>query len=314
MMMISRQLQALRHRITQRILGGRTRQEPPPALPYDAWLMFDLADVCNLRCSYCISDSPGFPAPKVNEGKVPLIQIERVVQTLDATSLTFKIVFAGGGEPLLIPNLVDTCVALTQKHYVALHTNLTFPRVVRDFVARVDPHRVFYIVASFHADELERTGMTERFIDSVKRLRKGGFPVTVSVVAHPDILPRIPQIEEQFRPHGIEVSYDPFVGTHKGRAYPEAYSEHVLQQFELGDPSIYRTAGRLCNAGTNVAMVLANGDVQTCTEVDTKIGNIYDRIEFRDQLITCPSECCRCPFYAHDTALFEQARFRVGRK
>jgi MoaA/NifB/PqqE/SkfB family radical SAM enzyme len=240
------------------------------------------------------------------------IDIARMLKTLEDSDLTYKIVFAGGGEPMLIPNLVDALVALSRTHYVALHSNLTLMQAVGELAERVDPRRVLYLMASLHADELDRTGLTERFLDGVALLRRKGFPVSVHAVAHPDFLPSVPDWQASLQAKGIELKLDPFLGMHDGRIYPDAYTAAERRDLGFGDLSIFRTKGKACNAGFNVGLVLANGDVRFCSEVDTKIGNIYEGIEFRDEATVCPSESCRCPFYAHDRELFRAMSDRAS--
>jgi organic radical activating enzyme len=266
---------------------GSDREDSPAEPRYDAWLHFGNADVCNLRCSYCISDSPGFPAPKTLGGKTAPIDIERLTATLRASNRTYKIVFAGGGEPFLIPNLVDACEALARDHYVAVHTNLTIPEAIEEFARRIDPRRVLYSIASFHVEELERTGFTERFFASLHLLRHAGFPVKAHMVVHPAVFSRAGRIRKEFARRGFDLKLDPFLGSHRDKTYPGAYTAQERRDFEFGDLSIYRAKGRLCNAGFNVGMVLPNGEIQFCNDVETKVGNVYEEIRFIDEPKPC---------------------------
>ncbi|UCC57299.1 MAG: radical SAM protein, partial [Gammaproteobacteria bacterium] len=149
---------------------------------YNAWLHFGIADACNLRCSYCISDSPGFPAPKKTGGKIAEIRIDALMHSLEQSGRIYRIVFAGSGEPFLIPNFIDAICALTGKHLVGIHTNLTLKKPVFDLITRVRPERVLKIHASAHLEELERTGRMDCFVSCFHGLQKNGFPVTAEAV------------------------------------------------------------------------------------------------------------------------------------
>ena len=86
----------------------------------------------------------------------PHIHTEKLLETLKDTNKTFKITFSSGGEPFLIPRFIDICISLTQKHFIALITNLT-PHPIVSFAEAVDPKRVLYVHASLHIEELKKT-------------------------------------------------------------------------------------------------------------------------------------------------------------
>jgi organic radical activating enzyme len=68
--------------------------------------------------------------------KIPrTIDIPVLLRTLDATGKIFKIGFSGG-EPFLVPNIIDACVALMEKHYIELNTNLTSLKI-KEFAERI---------------------------------------------------------------------------------------------------------------------------------------------------------------------------------
>jgi hypothetical protein len=146
------------------------------------------------------------------------------------------------------------------------------------------------------------------FVRCFHGLQRRGFPVIAEAVAHPDLLTQLPDYKREFQLMGIDLKFCAFVGECEGRVYPDSYSLEERKTFDLGDPAIFRTRGKLCNAGFNVGLVLPNGDIQFCSEVDRRIGNIYDRINFSKAPAICPAERCRCPFYAYDKRLFRIAK------
>ena len=84
--------------------------------------------------------------------KVHPIKIKNLISTINSTAKTFRISFTGG-EPTLIPNFVEACRAITQKHYISFNSNLISKNIKR-FIEEIEPERVLHIHASFHYDEL----------------------------------------------------------------------------------------------------------------------------------------------------------------
>lgn len=115
---------------------------------YDVWLMWQPNFKCNLNCTYCIIKDSRKTA------KVSKINISALIKTLNKTNKIFNIDF-GGGEPFLIPNLIEACKEITKNHYVSITTNLTSGKI-KEFSEKIDPERVEYIYSSLHIKELER--------------------------------------------------------------------------------------------------------------------------------------------------------------
>ena len=90
-------------------------------IPYNAWLHWiGPTRECNFNCFYCgihghINGNPREVPDLLSRKPVVPIAIEKFVQAIDKTNKIFKISFAGEGEPFLIPNIVDLCIALTEK-------------------------------------------------------------------------------------------------------------------------------------------------------------------------------------------------------
>ena len=269
---------------------------------YDAWLLWSLSYRCNLDCAYC------FIASSIRKtAKVPNIDISSLTRVIENTHKTFKFFFSGG-EPFLTPNLVEACIEITKKHYISLATNLTDTRV-KEFAERVNPKRVFRIRASAHTKELERLNLLDTYINNFLLLKEKGFNVKAVEVAYPPLLNEVKKYKQLFKKKGIELNFIPFFGDYSGKKYPGSYTEQELRIFgvDILDVKKLYQRGKICNGGYNAGVVFPNGDIQPCPEIKEDMGNIYEKIEFKNKLIICPFEFCGCPLKSADPYLFEKA-------
>lgn len=268
---------------------------------YDAWLHWDATKRCNLDCEYCFGK---ITDPSI---KVHSIKIEKLISTLNKTDKTFRISFTGG-EPTLIPNFVEACQAITKKHYISFNSNL-ISKNIKQFVNEISPNRVLHIHASFHYDELLKKNLLKLFVNNYNYLKGNGFNIYSEAVAYPKIIKRLPSITKFASDNLDNLTFAPFYGVFGGSNYPENYSNEELELFGISknELSNFTQKGELCNAGNNVAVVFSNGNVYPCHQIKTKIGNIYEGIEFRDELVKCPSKKCGCPLNKYDEYLFDKS-------
>ena len=317
--------------------------EKSSGLPYNAVLLWSPTSKCSLNCIYCISSATmsedkrkgkaglynkirmalnmsipslarNFIIYKKMGGVVP-IQTERLIRALDATKKTFRIDFAGG-EPFLIPNLVEACAAITKKHFVSINTNLITGKV-DEFAAKIDPGRVSFFVASLHIKELEKHGLMSKYIDNFLKCRNRGFKIFAREVSYPALFGEAEEYKDFFKEKGINLTFGPFAGQYNGRRYPQAYTDEELKVFGLPPSCKNRTdpAGKICNAGYNIAVVFPNGSVYPCYQMREygETGNIYEKIKFTDKLIECPFDSCNCPVDTCDPELAKKAIYeRMG--
>ncbi|MBN2566524.1 radical SAM protein [Candidatus Woesearchaeota archaeon] len=273
---------------------------------YGSWLLWSATDACNLDCTYCFSPD----ATSRRQCPVRPIDSANLMRTLRRTGKTFHIVLTGGGEPFLVPNLVEACREITKEHYISVVTNMTSPHI-REFASRVPPNRVVYVLASLHIKELERRDLMEQFLSNVQLLKKGGFPVLVHSVAYPPLSTEVKRIRRQFKERGLEFSFVEFQGTYRGKKYPWAYTPEELDRFGFGKEDLIITnhqKGRVCNAGYNAAVVDPHGDVRPCYQIHSmRLGNIYKGFSFRNSLLSCPSSSCPCPLHRIDRSIFHIA-------
>ncbi len=141
-------------------------------------------------------------------------------------------------------------------------------------------------------------------------LEKKGFNVCAKEIAYPPLLNQVKKYKKLFQGKGIKLSFSPFYGQYKKAKYPGAYTKQEIEGFGLDIKEIFQK-GELCNAGYNVGIVSSNGDIQICTSIDKNIGNIYEKINFKNNLIKCPFYNCSCPVYICDPYLFKKAVNRI---
>jgi len=286
--------------------------------PYNAWVLILTSYQCNLECDYCL---PGLAVernpvmgdkPSKFNIKTHNINISAIKKTLNDSNKIYRINFTGG-EPFLTPNIVEACIELTKKHFIAFNTNLTSKKV-EEFAEKVNPGRVLFVVASCHTKELERTNLLSRYIHNFLLCKNRGFPIYAVEVGYPPLLKEVDKYKKFFLEKGIDLTFCPFIGMYKGKFYPDAYSEKELKKLGLTkkDIDIFYQYGKLCNAGYNVGVIHPNGDISYCFAIHKSIGNIYEGIKFNDKLIWCPFKFCQCPLNMYEPYLLRKARSEVG--
>jgi MoaA/NifB/PqqE/SkfB family radical SAM enzyme len=261
-----------------------------------------------MNCDYCSSGRGVTRGPRAS------IDIEKLIETLDRTNKIFKIGLSGGGEPFLVPNLVEACLELTKKHYLSFNTNFA-ERAVREFLEKIDPKRVLYIIASCHIKALEKRNLLETFIDNFLLAKEKGINIRAVEVAYPPIIKEIEKYRELFASKEIQLDFNEFCGRYNDKDYPKDYTDEELDAFGFKRPTVnthYPDSNkqkRLCNAGYNVAYVNSNGDITPCESIKRVIGNIYEKIGFNKNLMVCPLKSCTCPLYLYDEKLFQKALY-----
>jgi MoaA/NifB/PqqE/SkfB family radical SAM enzyme len=279
-----------------------------PKTKYDAWLHWSVSDQCIMNCDYCSSGRGVTRGPRTS------IDIQKLIATLDRTDKIFRIGISGGGEPFLVPNLVEACIELSKKHYLSFNSNFAEKRV-REFIEKIDPQKVIYIIASCHIKALERRNLLETFINNFLLAKEKGINIRAVEVAYHPIINEIDKYRKLFASKGIQLDFNEFCGRYNDKDYPKAYTDEELDAFGFRRPTVkihYPDSNkhkRLCNAGYNVAYVNSNGDITPCESIKRIIGNIYEKIEFHKSLMVCPFKSCTCPLYLYDEKLFQKALY-----
>jgi MoaA/NifB/PqqE/SkfB family radical SAM enzyme len=273
---------------------------------YDAAIHWQVTQTCNLSCYQC----NGAAVPLQGDYAPEIINLEALKRYLDVSGKTFKFIFTGG-EPLCVRNIIETFCELSNKHYLAIITNLTSPKV-KEVAKLIDPKRVLFIAASAHIAELKRRNLIDAFIENCVLLKDKNFNLHVREVAYPFIENKINDYKKYFKRHGIELMYQAFRGTWKGMTYPQAYTKKQIKKYGLNKINshrhdIFSHKNKLCNAGYNTVVVLPDGRVTPCFSLQKDIGNIRENIKFYKKLIKCPLDRCDCPFPEHEKYLFQKA-------
>ncbi len=298
---------------------------------YDIGLSLCVTSKCNLNCAYCISrknEEKCGERPYVElrnmlgmlllwnlikrrwQERVRPIDIPRLMKTLDETGKIFRVNFTGG-EPFLVPNIIEACVEITKKHFIALVTNLSMDNG-DEFIERIDPGRVIFIIASLHIKELERHGLLSKYMDNFRKFQARGFVIFANEVAYPPLSRETERYKKFFKEKNIDLIFVPFAGQYAGRQYPGSYTDGELKAFNL-DPSIrnrFDSRRKNCNAGYNTMVALPDGAVYPCYQLSRpheKIGHIYKNILLRNKLRDCPLDVCECPPDIGDLYLYNKA-------
>lgn len=305
-------------------------------LDYDAALLWVITTRCNLNCAYCVRNlrKKNLKArlftlrKRIVKGckmnisvmgrlfcyeliektkKIPKINTPALIKTLNETGKTFLINLTGG-EPFLVPNIIEACAEITKKHYITFFTNLTNERV-REFAEKINPERVGDITASLHIKELEKLNLVNKYINNFLLFKRKRFNISAKVVAYPPLLNEIKKYKKVFKENGVDMSFLPFLGYVKGERRPYLYTKEELEVFSLNREDIHlkRQQGELCNAGYNTGIVYPSGDIQRCYGLTENIGNIYKEIKFKNTLVRCPVRFCECPFNKLYSGLFSKA-------
>ncbi len=272
------------------------------------YVMWNMTRQCNYRCEYCYY--PHVPPPVRHS-----LDREALLRFLDDSAERW-LVGMTGGEPFLYPDFIGLCQDVTRRHMISVDTNLSLPRLVRDFAERLDPARVQELYISLHIQERERTGGVGSFIESMHLLRERGFNLIVNYVLHPDLVRRFEQDKSYFAGQDIELRPRPFKGVHQGRRFPESYCREGQRLLALhpgaGAKMVYNFYGVPCNGGRTFIRMEPDGTVYRCSGEKTVLGNIERGIRLHDEPQPCRTTRCPCQGLEHVMLNQSQEAFLRG--
>ena len=252
---------------------------------FDCYIPIEL---CNFRCKYCYILQHKLFNNKFNGIDYSPEQLKKAV-TKERLGGTCLFNMCGGGETLLMPNLIEYVkVILDNGHYVSIVTNGTCFNVFEDFKKLPLYYRErFFFKFSFHYEQLKERGLFERYFNNIIEMRELGFSFTLELVPYDELIPEIdkikeismkylgafphvtvPRREEGGWPILTNLDYDTFYKT---------WSTFDSDLFEFKYQIFGIKRKEFCYAGIYTGNVIfKNGDIRQCY-CGNKIVNIFDK-------------------------------------
>lgn len=279
-----------------------------------AYFTWDIHYSCNYNCTYCFLSF---------EQETASIQAEYLSlgQWVDIWTDIYRKygschVLVTGGEPFIYPAFIDLISEVSKMHTFSFSTNLSWD--VDEFTGKVAKERVV-IESSFHPEFIS----AEEFVEKVNILRDRDYFISVTIVAYPPFLDKIPEYKDIFKKEKIRLNLYPYRGPCNSKTYPEAYSDSeraILSRLglEIGTKSgkvlmeVYDTKGRadtasktdgtkkLCRMGQRYAKIVPSGEAyRCCAAVNKTWGSLGNVIHGSFNLLDDPEACpdfsnCRC--------------------
>ncbi|MHC4944354.1 MAG: tetratricopeptide repeat protein [Planctomycetota bacterium] len=244
---------------------------------------------CNNRCPYCLAFQQQDPMIQV-----PFRDYKDWVNAWNRFEGELMLDITGG-EPFLIPNIVDLIKELNENITVGITTNTR--RDLTEFVQAISPEKCTSVTCSLHPSSPQNF---EDFLGKIMLLKGRGFHVVVNFVAYPEQLWMIPYYKRLVEDAGVVFHVDPY-GPGPKRPYELAEREkEFLKNYvgmDRGDffntkPVLYQ-----CSGGMNFFSTLPNGDTYTCVTKryvpENFVGNLFDE-DFKpfSEPIQCTAVSC----------------------
>lgn len=153
--------------------------------------------VCNFRCTYCYIRQLKEDDMQIKRFVLPGLELSKLLSPERLGGICYFNLCANG-ETLLHPDTIDLVFGLTtQGHYVDIITNGTVSKKFDELIQRLDNNqqRHMFIKFSFHYLELIRTGLMEKFIDNVNKIKKSQISYTIEITPHDELVPYIDEIK-----------------------------------------------------------------------------------------------------------------------
>ena len=267
---------------------------------YEATL--NLLYFCNYNCNYCCNT-------KRASGKMRSAdEINKIIKFFSNRPEMWHINILGG-EVTTVPQFVELCIGLTEKHVISIVTNNSISKSMqRDFIDFINPAKVKCISCSLQPID-ESGERLENFIERLLSYKNSNFSVKVTYVAVPDRLNKIPFYKAKFDGLGIYFDVHLMKGVYNGLEYPKAYTSDerkhlhtVLQHsdekliLELSEGEDYvSTFGKLCSYGySRISIDGDSGDISGCPNNPIILGNIYKNggVSLYNRIKPCLHDTC----------------------
>jgi len=284
-----------------------------------------ICHACNQRCPYCVGYSNRGQAASLLSS-YGLVAVVAAFAKLGATTGKRLYVTISGGEPTLVPELPELCVALGEMgHKVELQTNFIDEKLCARFIDKVPSRYVGQIMATYHGWRLDKSAdIQASYMRSFHRAWESGHTTILKTVVLPDevedfpakmahlqsLLPDGAPILPWVFLKGMSISTTDFNG-----AYPYSYTpeqQAILDEVTKhrgGTQRWYRAGsgffhGMPCDGGRGFAYLDVAGVLYRCFNAaqikptPPMLGSIMtDDIVLHDGPIRCPIYFCSTGFW-----------------
>jgi len=242
---------------------------------------------CPLNCPYCINTLSGITHAQ-SSGIPVSLDCDKWVSTWNRYSP--KLLMISGGEPFLIPNMVDVIAGL--RCTVAINTNLT--QDVSEFIERIPPRPNLTFLASYHP-----TQKHDMFFDNANKIRQEGHSIAVAFITYPKQLHLHERVKNECKKRGLQLRIETCLDLNNLLPYTDE-EERIAKTISPGcrhhfinevptDKTI------VCSGGHNYICVDPSGDTFRCTskavceQEKEVIGNI---LEDNNVVSSVPMQIC----------------------
>jgi hypothetical protein len=193
-----------------------------------------------------------------------------------------------GGEPFLIPNMVDVIEGL--RIPVSINTNLT--QDVSEFIERIPPRPGLTLLASYHP-----TQQHDMFFDNAERIKQSGHDIAVTFITYPKQLHLHNQVQAQCHARGLQLRVETCLDLNNLMPYTEEEAK-VAKTLSPGCRhhfinSIPEDRTMMCSGGNNYLCVDPDGIAFPCTSKATnQIGALGNILEDDNVMLATPMNAC----------------------
>jgi MoaA/NifB/PqqE/SkfB family radical SAM enzyme len=274
---------------------------------------------CNLRCNYCIAGhGDKHPKPQSQWDEQRFLTI---IDNIGKLPYDIDIRLGVEGEFFVSRTLVDGARQLSHCNNIVslnLITNLTFSLMQYDTLFAGYRLDKVAVVASFHPTEIKDH---EAWFDKAAEFNRR-FDFAVCLIAFPDLLQGMATTKRKLEGRGVQVFVQPYIGEHRGKYYPQDYSdeERAILQREMYSRHDYEfqlnlKRPGLCHAGHTAIFVSPQGKVFPCgKEYPEPLGDLSQSPDLLlgDSPTPCRFQTCQCPTENYNTVVFESYYKRSG--
>ncbi len=249
-----------------------------------------LFETCNFNCAYCNFTTSGSVADIADLTPYrDQTYIDRIIRFFNQHSTESEkwVLHLSGGEPTIMPNFGYFCEqAFSFGHKIALNTNLSFPLHKEAFQKICPPDKIEFIHASLHQEGLDDL---DKYLNRCRILRDAGYALFVRIVAHPNFIDLLPELDQKFKAIDVSLSVHPLQSPN----YPLAYTKEQIDKiipFMKTHHDVIRLFGgldaqdRKCRAGSGLLCISlglrGGGRVYPCVNTasgEHEMGNIFSR-------------------------------------